>query len=77
MIITVSEEVKRSDGTNLPMFSRAGKTTVSQYLVFSKENKTEYKSKDEEEEDDAVENPFGEKKATDLDYEMRKIQERD
>ena len=59
------------------MFSRAGKTTVSQYLVFSKEKKTTPQAKESDEEDDAVETLLGERKTTDLDYEMRKIQERD
>lgn len=59
------------------MFSRAGKTTVSQYLVFSKETKTIPQAKESDEEDDAVETLLGERKTTDLDYEMRKIQERD
>jgi len=77
MLITAGEEPsKKSDGADLPMFSRAGKSTVSQYLVF---NKAAHKKHDyggvSDDEDDAVETLLGEKKPPNLELEMKKIQD--
>ncbi|CDW86902.1 UNKNOWN [Stylonychia lemnae] len=35
MILTVEEDYDKQTGTDLPMFSRVGKTTVSMYIAFS------------------------------------------
>jgi hypothetical protein len=35
MILTVAEKPEDRDGRDLPMFSRSGKSTTSQYIVFS------------------------------------------
>jgi hypothetical protein len=35
MIVTVKEDYDKEKGTDLPMFSRVGKTTVSMYIAFS------------------------------------------
>lgn len=35
MILTVEEDYDKNSGTDLPMFSRVGKTTVSMYIAFS------------------------------------------
>lgn len=35
MILTVEEDYDKQHGTDLPMFSRVGKTTVSMYIAFS------------------------------------------
>lgn len=35
MILTVDEDYDKQHGTDLPMFSRVGKTTVSMYIAFS------------------------------------------
>ena len=34
MILTVKENYDKYDGTDLPMYSRSGKSTTSQYLQF-------------------------------------------
>lgn len=34
MILTVKDNYDKYDGTDLPMFSRSGKSTISQYLQF-------------------------------------------
>ena len=39
MILTVQEKYDKEKGTGLPMFSRPGKTTVSQYLAFDQPGK--------------------------------------
>ncbi len=35
MLLTVDEDFDKEQGTDLPMFSRVGKTTVSMYIAFS------------------------------------------
>ena len=35
MIVTVKDDYDKHTGTDLPMFSRSGKTTVSMYIAFS------------------------------------------
>lgn len=35
MIVTIKEDYDKSQGTDLPMFSRVGKTTVNMYIAFS------------------------------------------
>lgn len=35
MIVTVKDDYDKSKGTDLPMFSRVGKTTVNMYIAFS------------------------------------------
>ena len=35
MIVTVKDDFDKDQGTDLPMFSRVGKTTVSMYIAFS------------------------------------------
>lgn len=35
MIVTVKDDYDKHQGTDLPMFSRSGKTTVSMYIAFS------------------------------------------
>lgn len=35
MILTIKEGYNKHEGTDLPMFSRTGKSTISQYLQFS------------------------------------------
>ena len=35
MIVTVKDDYDKEQGTDLPMFSRVGKTTVSMYIAFS------------------------------------------
>lgn len=39
MILTIKEDYNKFEGTDLPMFSRTGKSTVSQYLQFSQGRK--------------------------------------
>ena len=39
MIITFEDSYDKQSGTKLPMFSRSGKSTINQYLVFNKEKK--------------------------------------
>ena len=39
MILTLGEGYDSHDGTALPMFSRSGKSTTSQYLAFQQGNK--------------------------------------
>lgn len=46
MIVTVKEDYDKEQGTDLPMFSRVGKTTVSQYIAFSQA--ATYKHEEEE-----------------------------
>jgi hypothetical protein len=75
MIITVGTEGKGADAATMPMFSRVGKTTTTQWLVFSKAAKDDVginSSVDEDEED--VEDFFEEKKAHDIEVELKKIQ---
>lgn len=73
-MITVNNEVLKNDGSDLPMFSRAGKFTTSQYLVFSKEMNSHYPKEKIDEEDDG-DNFFDDKKPTDVEFEMKKIQQ--
>ena len=35
MMLTITDEYDKDHGTDLPMFSRVGKTTVSMYIAFS------------------------------------------
>ena len=35
MILTVDDDFDKDHGTDLPMYSRVGKTTVSMYIAFS------------------------------------------
>jgi hypothetical protein len=35
MIVTVKDDFDKQQGTDLPMFSRSGKTTVTMYIAFS------------------------------------------
>jgi len=35
MILTVEDDFDKEHGTDLPMYSRVGKTTVSMYIAFS------------------------------------------
>lgn len=76
-MITVNKEVLRSDGSDLPMFSRAGKFTTSQYLVFSKEANSHFSKDKADDEDDDGDNFFDDKKPTDIEFEMKKIQQAD
>lgn len=39
MILTIQDDYDKHKGTKLPMFSRSGKSTINQYLVFNKEKK--------------------------------------
>ena len=34
MIITLRDDYNKHEGTDLPMFSRGGKSTVNQYIAF-------------------------------------------
>ena len=36
MIVSLKEKFDREQGRDLPMFSRSGKSTVSQYLAFGR-----------------------------------------
>lgn len=35
MLLTVTDDFDKEHGTDLPMLSRVGKTTVSMYIAFS------------------------------------------
>ena len=35
MILTIVDNYDKQQGTNLPMFSRSGKSTINQYLAFN------------------------------------------
>lgn len=35
MILTIQDNYDKQQGTNLPMFSRSGKSTINQYLAFN------------------------------------------
>jgi hypothetical protein len=35
MILTTNDNFNRQEGRDLPMFSRTGKSTTSQYIVFA------------------------------------------
>lgn len=39
MILTIQDNYNKHQGTNLPMFSRSGKSTINQYLVFNQDKK--------------------------------------
>ena len=39
MILTVQQDCDKKQGTNLPMFSRSGKSTTSQYQAFNNARK--------------------------------------
>ncbi len=54
MIVTVKDDFDKQAGTDLPMFSRAGKTTVSMYIAFSQAAMNKH-----EEEDWLKQNPGG------------------
>ena len=51
MILTVEslykeqDEAERQEGMNLPMFSRSGKSTASQYIVFQNKKENDAESK--------------------------------
>lgn len=38
MIVSLKEKFDREQGRDLPMFSRSGKSTVSQYLAFARQD---------------------------------------
>lgn len=66
MIITTKEGYNKHQGTDLPMFSRSGKSTVNQYLAFqskAKHNNDDDKSskKDDSDVDDDIGLLMGEK----------------
>ena len=79
MILTVQDDYDKEKGTTLPMFSRAGKSTVSQYLVFNNApgNRKEFDIRrgGTTEEDDDFELMMGGDKKIDLHKEMAAIQE--
>lgn len=54
MIVTVKEDYDKDQGTDLPMFSRVGKTTVSMYIAFSQAAMNKH-----EEEEWLKRNPLG------------------
>ena len=54
MIVTVKDDFDKQQGTDLPMFSRSGKTTVSMYIAFSQAAANKH-----EEEDWLKQNPGG------------------
>lgn len=39
MILTFQDDYDKQTGNKLPMFSRSGKSTINQYLVFNKGDK--------------------------------------
>ena len=41
MIITVRDDYNKFEGTDLPMFSRSGKSTINQYLAFNHKGKAQ------------------------------------
>jgi len=46
MIVTVKEDFDKDQGTDLPMFSRVGKTTVSMYIAFSQAAMNKHEEED-------------------------------
>jgi hypothetical protein len=46
MIITLRDGYNKHEGTDLPMFSRGGKSTVNQYIAF--QHKTKRDAQDEQ-----------------------------
>ena len=76
MILTVNDDYDKEKGTSLPMMSRAGKSTISQYLVFNNApgNRKEFDiRRPNEEEDDDFELMMGDNKKVDLQKEMQAI----
>ena len=77
MILTVQDDYDKEKGTTLPMLSRAGKSTVSQYLVFNNApgNRKEFDIRrgGTNEEDDDFELMMGGDKKIDLHKEMAAI----
>ena len=51
MILTIVDNYDKQQGTNLPMFSRSGKSTINQYLAFN--SGTKKRSVDVGNQDDA------------------------
>ena len=51
MILTIVDNYDKQQGTNLPMFSRSGKSTINQYLAFN--SGTKKRSVDVVNQDDA------------------------
>jgi hypothetical protein len=39
MILTIDDSYNKNEGTNLPMLSRSGKSTINQYLAFNSAKK--------------------------------------
>lgn len=46
MIVTVRDDYDKHQGTDLPMFSRSGKTTVSMYIAFSQAAHTRHEEEE-------------------------------
>ena len=46
MIVTVRDDYDKSQGTDLPMFSRSGKTTTSMYIAFSQAAMSKHEEED-------------------------------
>lgn len=40
MILNLDDGYDKSEGTNLPMFSRTGKFTISMYMVFNQKKRS-------------------------------------
>ncbi len=40
MILNLDEAYDKNQGTNLPMFSRTGKFTISMYMVFNQKKRS-------------------------------------
>lgn len=69
---TNPKENKHMKDTKLPMFSRSGKSTTSQYLVFREDSKWNMPQRDEDEDklDSISENAFDE---SDFEVKIRSI----
>lgn len=86
MILTLRDKHNsgNKDGSDLPMLSRSGKSTISQYLSFSKHKPNKIKpsvevqinNNDEEQPDEGFGNAIGEKRQ-DIALAMQKIADED
>lgn len=79
MILTVKDDYNKEEGTGLPMFSRPGKRTVSQYLAFDQVGKHHDEGLDVVDSDadnEASALSLGDDKKTMIAREIRKITER-
>jgi len=75
-MLTAATDAKKTLVPELEMFSRVGKRTKSQYLVFNKEKRDSHHfMREVEEVDEDIDDLLNERERTDVEKEIKKIRD--